>query len=125
MLRLVSASLCGALACAAIAVSAQAAEAQPNRFDFRTLEYRYDDDDALTAAQTQLASLYPAGSSAAEAARGITAGGGRCKPAQDAVRCTYASFEAKEDALVEVDWTVRIEADGSGALRNLAVDRST
>lgn len=125
MLRLVSASLCGVLACAALAVtSAQAAEPLSNRFDFRDLEYRYDDDQVLPVAQSELAARYPVGSSAAEAVRGITRAGGRCSPDDGTTRCTYVSFEAKDDALVEVDWTVRTEGDATGALRTLTVDRS-
>lgn len=127
MLRLVSASLCGALACAALAVaSAHAADSPPNNIDFRALDYHYDDDQALTAAQAELAARYPVGSSATDVVRAIVGGGGRCAPAAgDGVRCNYTSFEAKDDALVEVDWTVRADGDASGALRTLMVDRST
>lgn len=126
MLRVFTLGLSGALAGSLLAVSsASAADARLDKFSFANLEYRTDDDQALAVARSDLASRYPIGSSAADAARGLAAGGARCKTAADAIRCDYASFEAHEDALVEVDWTVRLDTDSSGALHGLAVNRST
>jgi hypothetical protein len=120
----VAAGFCGALACALMAGASAQAAAPPAHFDFRGLEFRYGDDEALAAGRAELAKQYPVGASASEATRALTAAGAVCRPAAGRTRCVYTSFQTHEDHMVEVNWTVDIAADAAGALRTLAVDRS-
>ena len=84
---------------------AQAAKALST---FNHIEYERDGSDAAEVGKTVIARAVPAGMTASQAATLLHKAGARCKAGVAAVRCTHYSFEAVENVLHDVVWTVDI-----------------
>ncbi|UAK23770.1 hypothetical protein [Sphingomonas nostoxanthinifaciens] len=92
---------------------------------FGDLEFGYSGTDRIDAARSGLAASIPAGSSVASARALLVRAGARCKDAAPSqMRCTSNKFEAVEDMLHDVSWTVAVNHDGDAVTR-VAVDRAS
>ncbi len=93
---------------------------------FRDLEYRADASDVLQTARTRLSARIPSGTTVADAESILHKAGARCRPSQQPaiVRCRYEQFEATEERLRDVSWTIDLAIDGD-TVSALSVNRSS
>jgi hypothetical protein len=92
---------------------------------FQGLEYGYSGQDRIDQANSYFRSAIPAGSSVTDARILLTKAGARCSDRPGAaLRCTANSFEAVDDMLHDVSWTVRVDRDGN-AVTGLSIGRSS
>jgi hypothetical protein len=118
------------LAALAVLGAAAPALAQPivvsgHPVTFQGLEYGYSGQDRIAEANAYFHDAIPAGSSASDARALLTKAGAHCADRNGAqLRCTANSFEAVDDMLHDVSWTVKIDRDGD-AVTGLSVDRAS
>jgi hypothetical protein len=82
------------------------AQAEKPLFTFNDIEYERDGSDAADVGKTVIARDIPTGMAALQATKLLHEAGARCEGGTAAVRCTHNSFEAVDDLLQDVVWTV-------------------
>lgn len=92
---------------------------------FNDLEYSYSGSDRLDAARTELSREVPVGSDVAGARAILKQAGARCADVSVArLRCTSNHFEAVENVLHDVAWTISVDHSGN-SVTGLSVERAS
>lgn len=118
-----------AAACAAVLLSAPALAdgivVSARAPSFRNLEYDYDGADRVLAARTALGQAIPMGSSIVGARAVLKQAGARCRDRQPGrMTCASNQFEAVENVLHDVAWTIAVDHDGD-TVTGLTIDRTS
>ena len=107
---------------AAVPATAQDIVVKAHR-TFRDFEYAYNGNEAVDGANAALNARIPAGMATSAARAIVRKAGANCDDAVDngQTRCTFTGFEAVDDQLHDVIWTVRLNSqDGRIAGLNVA-----
>lgn len=92
---------------------------------FQGLEYGYSGQDRIDQANAYFHTAIPAGTSVADARTILKKAGARCADRAGApLLCTVNSFEAVDDMLHDVRWTVNVDRDGD-AVTGLSLARTS
>ncbi|WP_068081055.1 hypothetical protein [Novosphingobium rosa] len=117
------------LAAALLGVSAPAmaspivVSAQP--LSFRGLEFNHAGQERVDYARAALHAAIPQGSALSNARALLTHAGARCTQHQaDRMTCVANSFEAVDEMLHDVSWTIHVSHDGD-AVTALSVERQS